>query len=87
MSLSNYVKDGVYFIKTYVTWVRFLHSCTMDLGSSNKIMTDLTYDMNPMEQNITELMPNSEYNITVIVTNAIGNRTKSVMDTTMEAGM
>lgn len=59
----------------------------MDLGSSNKIMTDLTYDMNPMEQTITGLMPNSEYNITVIVTNAIGNRMESVMDTTMEAGM
>ena len=50
-------------------------------------MTYEMYTVNPMDLKITGLAPNSVYNITVTVTNAVGNGTKSVVNMTQEAGM
>ena len=83
VNLSNYIESGIYHIMTNVTWLRFLH-CNNGLGSSN--MTDHTYGVNPMNLSITRLVPNSEYNITVVASNAVGRKTQSVSDETHEAG-
>ena len=83
INLSNYVENGIYRIMTNVTWLRFLH-CNNGLGSSN--VTDQTYDVNPMDLSITGLVPNSKYNITVVVGNALGRKTKSVLNETRAAG-
>ena len=83
INLSNYVENGIYRIMTNVTWLRFLH-CNNGLGSSN--ITNQTYDVNPMNLSITGLVPNSEYNITVVVSNAAGSRHECVSDETWEAG-
>ena len=66
-----------------VTWLRFLH-CNNGLGSSN--VTDQAYDGNSMNLIITGLVPNSEYNMTVVVGNALGSRTQSVLNQTQPAG-
>ena len=83
INLSNYVENGIYRIMTNVTWLRFLH-CNNVLGSSN--VTGQIYDVNPMNLSITGLVPNSEYNITVVVSNALGNKTQSVSNQTQPAG-
>ena len=49
-------------------------------------MTDQTYDVNPMNPIITGLVPNSEYNMTVVVSNALGSRTQSFSNQTQPAG-
>ncbi|CAI8019257.1 Protein sidekick-2, partial [Geodia barretti] len=82
INLSNYVENGIYRIMTNVTWLRFLH-CNNGLGSSN--VTDQTYDVNPMNLSITGLVPNSEYNMTVVVSNALGSRTESFSNQTQPA--
>ena len=46
-----------------------------------------TYTVNPMDLKIPGLAPNSFYHITVTVTNAVGNGTKTVNNMTQEAGM
>ena len=79
INLSNYVENGIYCIMTNVTWLRFLH-CNNGLGSSN--ITDQAYDVNPMNLSITGLVSNSEYNITVVVSNAAGRKTESVLNET-----
>ena len=84
INLSNYVENGIYRIMTNVTWLRFLH-CNNGLGGSN--VTNQTYDVNPMNLSITGLVPNSKYNITVVVSNAVGSRTQNVSDETQEAGI
>ena len=84
INLSNYVENGIYRIMTNVTWLRFLH-CNNGVGSSN--VTDQTYDVNPMNLSITGLVPNSEYNMSVVVSNAAGSRTQRVSDETWEAGI
>ena len=43
--------------------------------------------MNAMDVDITGLAQNSEYNITVTVTNAVGNTKKSFLNVTQAAGM
>ena len=84
INLSNYVENGIYRIMTNVTWLRFLH-CNNGLGSSN-ITDQIYYDVNPMNLSITGLVPNSRYNITVVVSNAAGSRHECVSDETWEAG-
>ena len=83
INLSNYVENGIYRIMSNVTWLRFLH-CNNGLGSSN--ITDQTYDVNPMNLSITGLVPNSKYNVTVVVGNAVGRKTESVLNETRAAG-
>ena len=85
MNLSNYVENGKYHLIANATWLSLLHSCDSRLGDSN--MAYETYTVNPMDLKITGLAPNSFYNITVTVTNAVGNGTKSVNNMTQEAGM
>ena len=85
VNLSNYVENGKYHLIANATWLRFLHSCNNRLGDSN--MTYETYTVNPMDSKITGLAPNSVYNITVTVTNAVGNETSTVIHMTEEAGM
>ena len=85
VNLSNYVENGKYHLIANATWLSFLHSCDSRLGDSN--MTYETYTVNPMDLNITGLAPNSVYNITVTVTNAVGNETSTVIRMTQEAGM
>ncbi|CAI8041220.1 Tyrosine-protein phosphatase Lar [Geodia barretti] len=82
INLSNYVENGIYRIMSNVTWLRFLH-CNNGLGSSN--ITDQTYDVNPMNLSITGLVPNSKYNVTVVVGNAVGRKTESVLNETRAA--
>ena len=84
LSLSNYIQNGTYHIITKVTWMRFVHSCSDGVGRS--YLMDHAYTINPMEVTIEELLPNSEYNIAVEVTNAVGSKTKSVTDMTSQAG-
>ena len=83
INLSNYVENEIYHIMSNVTWLRFLH-CNNGLGSSN--ITDQAYDVNPMNLNITGLVPNSKYNITVVVGNALGSKTQSFSNQTQPAG-
>ena len=85
MDLSNYVENGKYHLIANASWLRFLHSCNNHFGDSN--ITYEMYTVNPMDLKITGLAPNSFYNIKVTVTNAVGNGTKSVNNTTQEAGM
>ena len=85
VNLSNYVENGKYHLIASATWLRFLHSCDNHLGDSN--MAYETYTVNPMDLKITGLAPNSVYNITVTVTNAVGKRTNTVIHMTQEAGM
>ena len=85
MDLSNYVENGKYNIMANATWLSFLHSCDSRLGDSKMVYE--TYTVNPVDLKITGLAPNSLYNITVTATNAVGNGTKSVNNTTQEAGM
>ena len=84
LSLSNYIQNGSYYIITNVTWIKFIHSCSVGIG--RPYLMNYTYTMDPMTLNIKELLPNSEYNITVEVTNAVGSKTKSVMDMIPPAG-
>ena len=79
------MENGKYHLIANATWLRFLHSCDSRLGDSN--MTYETYTVNPVDLNITGLAPNSVYNITVTVTNAVGNETNTVIHMTQEAGM
>ncbi|CAI8053562.1 Receptor-type tyrosine-protein phosphatase delta, partial [Geodia barretti] len=82
VNLSNYVENNIYCIMTNVTLLRFLH-CNNGLGSSN--VTGQIYDVNPMNLSIIGLVPNSEYNITVVVNNALGSRTQSFSNQTQPA--
>ena len=79
------MENGKYHLIANATWLSFLHSCDNHLGDSN--ITYETYTVNPMEVNITGLAPNSVYNITVTVTNAVGDETSTVINMTQEAGM
>ena len=79
------MENGKYHLIANATWLSLLHSCDIRLGDSN--MTYETYTVNPMDLKITGLAPNSCYNITVTVTNAVGNGTKTVINMTQEAGM
>ncbi|CAI8016066.1 Netrin receptor DCC [Geodia barretti] len=82
INLTHYVENGIYHIMNNVTWLRFLH-CNNGLGGSN--VTDQAYDGNPTNLIITGLVPNSEYNMTVVVGNALGSRTQSVFNQTQPA--
>ena len=79
MDLSNYVENGKYHLIANATWLSFLHPCNNHFGDSN--MTYEMYTVNPMELSITGLAPNSVYNITVTVANAVGKRTSTVINT------
>ena len=79
------MENGKYHLIANASWLRFLHSCNNHFGDSN--ITYEMYTVNPMDLKITGLAPNSFYNITVTVTNAVGNGTKSVNNMTQEAGM
>ena len=85
VNLSNYVENGKYHLIANATWLSFLHSCDSRLGDSKMVYE--TYTVNPVDLKITGLAPNSLYNITVTATNAVRNGTKSVNNTTQEAGM
>ena len=85
MDLSNYVENGKYDLIANATWLRYMHSCINHLGDSS--MTYETYTVNPMALKVTGLAPNSVYNITVTVTNAVENGTNTVIHMTQEAGM
>ena len=81
ISLDSYVPNGEYNVSINVTWISFLHSC----GS----LLDRTYSIKrPYNTSILvqKVYPNSQYNITVMVTNALGSVTMSLTNTTMEAG-
>ena len=82
-SLNNFVPEGLYNITATLTWEKFLHSCNR-MGSSH--MIDEPYSRNDMERTITGLIPNSEYTITVVISNAIGNITINSVNSTLEAG-
>ena len=84
LSLNKYVQDGIYHIITNVIWMKFVHSCSDGLGRS--YFMEHTYAMNPMKLTVEGLLQNSEYNITVEVTNAVGNTAQSVIDMTPPAG-
>ena len=86
VNLNNYVENGKYHLIANATWWSLLHSCDSRLGDS-KMTYETYYTVNPMDLNITGLAPNSVYNITVTVTNAVGNETSTVIRMTQEAGM
>ena len=77
------MENGKYHLIANATWSRFLHSCN-SFGNSN-----VTYEtfVNAMDVDITGLAQNSEYNITVTVTNAVGSTKKSFLNVTQAAGM
>ena len=77
--------NGKYYLIANATWLSLLHSCDSRLGDSK--MAYETYTVNPMDLKIPGLAPNSFYHITVTVTNAVGNGTKTVNNMTQEAGM
>ena len=79
------MENGKYNIMANATWLSLLHSCDSRLGDSKMVYE--TYTVNPMALKITDLAPNSVYNITVMVTNAVGNETSTVINMTQEAGM
>ena len=85
VSLGNYIDNGVYNVTTTVTWVRFLHQCTNGDDMGNVVIAE-PFNMSSIEQSITELLSNSQYNITVVITNIIGNATAIKVNQTMEAG-
>ena len=85
VSLGNYIDNGVYNVTTTVTWVRFLHQCTNGDDMGNVVIEE-PFNMSSIEQSITELLSNSQYNITVVITNIIGNATAIKVNQTMEAG-
>ena len=84
ITLSNYKDNGLYNIMTSVTLVSVLHSCDKVTGRLNVI--NQTYDTNPINQTIAEFVPNSEYNITVVISNAVGSTTQSVTEMTLPEG-
>ena len=88
VSLGNYIENGVYNVTTTVTWVRFLHHCTNgdDMDNNPVPVIEQPFNMSSIEQSITELLSNSQYNITVVITNIIGNATAIKVNKTMEAG-
>ena len=86
VSLRNYIENGVYNITTTVTWVRFLHHCANGDDMDNIMVIEQPFNMSPIEQSITGLPSNSQYNITVVITNIIGNATAIKVNKTMEAG-
>ena len=85
VSLGNYIDNRVYNVTTTVTWVRFLHQCTNGDDMGNVVIEE-PFNMSSIEQSITELLSNSQYKITVVITNIIGNATAIKVDQTMEAG-
>ena len=87
ISLGNYIEDGVYSITTTVTWVRFLHLCANSDGMRHTpVVTERPFNMSSIKQSITGLLSNSEYSITVMITNVVDSETAKSDYKTTEAG-
>ena len=85
ISLTNYIHNGIYNILIHVKWIRFLHSC--NINRNIFYMIDEPYNMTTIGKKIEKLPASSEYNITVRISNAVGDITNSSVARTLESGI